>query len=256
MPRTPRSRLFAAALGLTLAATACGGDDDASSDTSADTQATTSSQAATTVTEIPLETPPQPALDYAGYRALPTACGADAPPERTEAQFDAPDDMDIDPDSPPTATISTSCGDIVVILTPQQAPATVNSFAFLAESGYFDGTVSHRIVPGFVIQAGDPTATGRGGPGYVIADEFPQPGFLYERGVLAMANAGPGTTGSQFFIVLSDAPLPPQFSVFGTVIEGEEVLDAIAAIPLGVGPTGEQSAPLEALYINTVTIDG
>jgi cyclophilin family peptidyl-prolyl cis-trans isomerase len=71
-----------------------------------------------------------------------------------------------------------------------------------------------------------------------------------------MANAGPGTTGSQFFIVLSDAPLPPQFSVFGTVIEGEEVLDAIAAIPLGVGPTGEQSAPLEALYINTVTIDG
>ena len=256
MPRIQPSRLFAAALVLALLAAACGGDDNTSSaDTSQDTQATTSSQAATTVTEIPLEVPPQPAVDYAGYRELPVACGAEAPPERVEMQFDAPDDMGIDRGSSPTATISTSCGDIVVLLTPQEAPETVNSFVFLAESGYFDGTVSHRIVPGFVIQAGDPSATGRGGPGYVIPDEFPPAGFLYERGVLAMANAGPGTTGSQFFLVLDDAPLPPQFSYFGNVIEGDEVVDAIAAIPLGIGPAGEQSAPLEALYITSVTVE-
>ncbi len=259
MPPTLRTRLIASVIALVVFAAACGGDDDAgaSSETVATDEAavTTTTPPATTVTEVPLDAPARPATDYAGYRALPTACGADQPPERVEMQFDAPDDLGIDSASTPTAVISTSCGDITVELDPAMAPATVNSFVFLAEAGYFDGTVSHRIVPQFVLQAGDPTGTGRGGPGYVIADEFPPDGFVYERGVLAMANAGPGTTGSQFFIMFGEAPLPPQFSVFGRVVEGDGVLDAIAALPLGVGPSGEPSSPLEAMYLNSVTIE-
>ena len=94
----------------------------------------------------------------------------------------------------------------------------MNSFVFLAGEGYFDGSVSHRILPGFVMQAGDQTATGLGGPGCTIVDEFPPQDFVYTRGTLAMANAGPGTTGSQLFIVLDDVQLPPQFTVFGEVV--------------------------------------
>ncbi len=243
-------------LAVAVLVAACGGDDDGqtANDTSPPGDVTTT-RPATTVSEVPLQTPAQPAADYAGYRQLPTACDAEQPPPRADLQFDAPDDLAIDPASAPIATLVTSCGDIVVELDPAAAPETVNSFVFLAEADYFDGTVSHRIVPGFVIQAGDPTATGLGGPGYVIPDELPAAGFVYERGVLAMANAGPNTTGSQFFIVQGDAALPPQFSVFGRVTEGMDVVDTIVALPLGIGPTGEQSAPLEAMYIEDVIIE-
>lgn len=246
------ARLLIAAVSFATIATACGGGDgegDAAATTEADAPVDT------TIAEVPLETPAAPAADYAGYRLLPTACGAEQPQERQVMQFEAPDDMGIDPASNPRAVIATSCGDIVVELTPEDAPATVNSFVFLAESGYFDGTVSHRIVPGFVLQAGDPTATGTGGPGFVLPDELPPPGFVYERGVLAMANAGPGTGGSQFFIVLEDAALPAQFSVFGRVVEGFEVLETIATIPLGPNQVNEVSAPLQALYLEQVTIE-
>lgn len=158
-----------------------------------------------------------------------------------------------------TITIVTSCGPIEVELDPSTAPETVNSFVFLAEEGYFDGTVSHRILPGFVMQAVDPTATGIDGPGYTIPDELPPQDFIYTRGTLAMANAGPGTTGSQFFIVLADVQLPPQFSVFGQVVAGFEVLDRIEEIPLGRAPTSADpspSTPLETLYLDAVTIAG
>lgn len=236
---------------------ACGGDDDAFAGAGAtgDTETPTTSSPATTIAEIPLDTAAIPPADYAGFRLQETACGAEAPPERILAEYPAPDDMGIDPASRPVATISTSCGDITVELDPSLAPATVNSFVFLAESGYFDGTASHRIAPGFVLQAGDPTATGSGGPGYVVPDEAPPANFVYERGVLAMANAGPNTTGSQFFIMLGDAGLPPAYSVFGKVTSGFEVLDTIATIPLGVGRSGEQSTPLQSLYLDAVTIE-
>jgi len=141
-----------------------------------------------------------------------------------------------------------------VELYPELAPETVNSFVFLARSGYFDGSVSHRVVPGFVIQAGDPTATGREGPGYTIPDELPEPGFLYEAGTLAMANAGPNTTGSQFFIVLADAPLPNAYSYFGNVVGGFDTLERIVEIPLGQNALGELSVPLETLYLESVNI--
>jgi cyclophilin family peptidyl-prolyl cis-trans isomerase len=144
-----------------------------------------------------------------------------------------------------------------VVLDPGTAPETVNSFVFLAEAGYFDGTVWHRVFPGFILQAGDPTGTGRGGPGYTIADEFPDAGFVYTRGTLAMANAGPGSTGSQFFIVLAEASLPPQYSVFGGVVSGDETLDAIAAVPLGAAVDSSDpiaTTPLQTIYIESISV--
>jgi len=138
------------------------------------------------------------------------------------------------------------------------APEAVNSFVFLAESGYFDGTVSHRVLPGFMMQAGDPTATGLGGPGYVVSDEFPPEGTVYVRGVVAMANAGPGTTGSQFFIMFDDIDwLPAQYTIIGNVVSGLDALDRIASVPLGYGPNSADSSPstpLESIYIDSVTV--
>lgn len=206
---------------------------------------------------IPLSTTAAPALppsDYAGFRDQPTACGGTQPPAASSAEYAAPDDLGLDPSVKLRATIITSCGPIVVELDPAMAPATVNSFVFLAGEGYFDGTVSHRIFPGFVFQAGDPTATGFGGPGYVVPDEYPPDGFVYGTGVLAMANGGPGTTGSQFFIMLGDSGLPPSYSAFGVVVDGFDTLQAIQAVPLGTSLRGETSVPLETVYIETVSV--
>lgn len=192
--------------------------------------------------------------EYLAFRDQPTACGAEPPTSAVELSFSQPDELGLS--GIVTAVLHTSCGDITVQLDPAIAPVTVNSFVFLAERGYFDGTVSHRVVPGFVIQAGDPTATGRGGPGYEIPDELPATDFLYTRGTVAMANAGPNTGGSQFFLVLADVPLPPSFAVFGSVTSGLEVMDRIAQIPTvarGVGQ--EPSSPTETLYIDRVTIE-
>jgi cyclophilin family peptidyl-prolyl cis-trans isomerase len=208
------------------------------------------SEPTSTLPEITL--PVRPPTDYAGFLAQPTACGGTRPEQIAPMVFAAPEDQQLD--STVQAIITTSCGDITVELDPGIAPGTVNSFVFLARAGYFDGTVSHRVLPGFVMQAGDPTATGRAGPGYTIADELPAAGFLYERGTLAMANSGPNTTGSQFFVMLGDAALPPNYSVFGRVIDGFETLDLVAALPLGVSAFGELSVPLETLYLETVTI--
>ncbi|MCB1247679.1 MAG: peptidylprolyl isomerase [Acidimicrobiia bacterium] len=172
-------------------------------------------------------------------------------------QFTEPTDEAVG--EPIRATITTSCGLIVIELDPELAPETVNSFVFLAEQGYFDGSVSHRVLPGFMMQAGDPTATGRGGPGYTVPDEFPEEGFVYQRGVVAMANAGSGTTGSQFFIMFDTADwLPPAYTVIGEVVEGLDVLDRIATVPLGHAPTSPDpspSTPLETVYLETVTVD-
>lgn len=250
-------RLVLLVVTLALVAASCG-DDDAPAATTAPAQTQTTSVATTTsvtttLAEVPLESTRPPA-DYAEFRAQETACGGTRPPKSTPLTFEAPEDMGLDPDMVLQATITTSCGDIVVSLDPGIAPETVNSFVFLAEQGYFDGTVSHRIVPEFVLQVGDPTATGLGNPGYALPDELPPDDFVYATGVLAMANAGPGTSGSQFFIMLADNPLQPQFSVFGRVVDGEATLERIAAIPLG-SLGREASIPLETLYIESVTID-
>ena len=196
-----------------------------------------------------------PPLNYAEFRQQPTACSGSAPDEIVPMVFAAPEDQSLDGNAPVAATITTSCGDIELELDPGVAPETVNSFVFLAREGYFDGTVSHRVSPGFVMQAGDPTATGFEGPGYTIPDELPPEGFLYEAGTLAMANSGPDSSGSQFFIMLADAPLPPAYSVFGRVVGGLDTLNLIASLPLGPNPRGEVSVPLETIYIEQITID-
>ena len=218
-----------------LLAASCGGSEDTAA-----------------LPEITL--PVRPPSDYAGFVTQATACGADAPTLLTPMTFAAPGDQGLDPATTVRATIVTSCGEIVVELDPGIAPDTVNSFVFLARQGYFNGSVSHRIVPGFLLQAGDPSATGREGPGYTIKDELPETGFLYERGVLAMGNRGPNSSGSQFFILLADVGLNNDYSYFGRVVDGFETLDLIAELPLGLNAFGEVSVPLETLYIEQVIV--
>ncbi len=164
-------------------------------------------------------------------------------------RFDAAPPMVIDPNRRYGATIETSKGTIVAELDAVGAPATVNNFVFLARWHYFDGIVFHRIIPGFVIQGGDPEGTGRGGPGYRFADELPKPG-RYQVGSLAMANAGPNTNGSQFFIVSGPdgARLPPQYSLFGSVVRGSDVVQEIDALG---SPSG---TPKERVVIESVTV--
>lgn len=253
---TKNIKTLTLAVAFALAVAACGGGSDP--EVSASTAPTTTATAPTTTADlVPLATtvPPRvPPSDYAGFRAQPTACDATQPAEALNTMYSEADDLVLDPTIKLLATIETSCGTIVVELDPIVAPQTVNSFVFLAQQGYFDGTVSHRVLPGFVIQAGDPTATGRGGPGYVVPDELPAEGFSYSVGVLAMANAGPNSTGSQFFIMIGDSGLPPLYSAFGQVVDGFSTLDAIAGLPLGTSPRGETSVPLETVYIESVTV--
>ena len=148
------------------------------------------------------------------------------------------------------ATIRTSLGDITVELLADRAPSTVNNFVFLAREGFYDGVIFHRVINGFMIQGGDPTGTGTGGPGYRFRDELDASKELgYGPGILAMANAGPNTNGSQFFLMHRDNPLPPAYSVFGRTLEGLEVIDAIATTPTGPG-----DRPLTDVVIHGVDV--
>jgi cyclophilin family peptidyl-prolyl cis-trans isomerase len=143
-------------------------------------------------------------------------------------QYDAAPPMVIDPAKRYSAIIATERGDIVVELYADKAPATVNNFVFLARDGYYDGVTFHRVIANFMAQTGDPTGTGRGGPGYKFADEF-DPSLRHDGpGVLSMANAGPGTNGSQFFITHKATPhLDGKHAVFGRVVEGMDVVYSI-----------------------------
>ncbi len=142
--------------------------------------------------------------------------------------YDAPPATVIDPAKRYSATLKTEKGDIVVELHADKAPVTVNNFVFLARDGYYNDTTFHRVIPGFMAQGGDPTGTGRGGPGYRFADEFDRSLRHDGPGVLSMANAGPGTNGSQFFITHGPTPhLDDRHSVFGRVTGGMDVLLSI-----------------------------
>lgn len=143
-------------------------------------------------------------------------------------QWDAPPAMEIETDRTYTVNVETTQGEITVELYPEHAPKTVNNFVFLARQGFYDGTTFHRVIDGFVIQGGDPTGTGRGGPGYRFEDELKGNPLKHESKVLSMANAGPNTNGSQFFITHAPQPhLDGRHTVFGKVVEGSEVVDAI-----------------------------
>ena len=151
-------------------------------------------------------------------------------------QWSSQPDLIIDAARSYVATIRTTKGDVTVELLADRSPSTVNNFVFLAREGFYDGVIFHRVIRGFMIQGGDPTGTGTGGPGYRFRDELDAARELgYGPGVLAMANAGPNTNGSQFFLMHQDSPLPPAYSVFGRTIEGLDVIDAIATTPTGPG---------------------
>jgi len=143
-------------------------------------------------------------------------------------QWNAPPEMQIDPKKTYFVTIETSRGKIELELYPKYAPNTVNNFVFLAQAGFYDGVAFHRVISDFMIQGGDPTGSGRGGPGYRFADEFSGNPLRHDTGVISMANAGPNTNGSQFFITHSPQPhLDNRHTVFGKVITGQDVVDAI-----------------------------
>lgn len=152
-----------------------------------------------------------------------------------------------------TAEIVTNKGSLTVRLDAEKAPKAVNSFVTLARYSYFDATECHRIIPGFVVQCGDPTATGTGGPGYSFEDELPAAGE-YRIGSLAMANSGPDTNGSQFFIISGDrgAALPPNYTLFGEVIEGAD--DTLVALDAAGNPDSNGVPPLEEVIIESVRI--
>jgi peptidylprolyl isomerase len=178
----------------------------------------------------------------------PDAPAADGSSPKTQ-RFDGPPPMVIDPTKQYQAEVVTSKGTMTIVLDAVGAPKTVNNFVFLARWHYYDGIVFHRIIPGFMLQGGDPEGSGRGGPGYRFDDELPAPG-RYEIGSLAMANAGPNTNGSQFFIVSGPdgTSLPPSYSLFGKVVGGLDVVKAIESVGSRSG------APSEPVVIESVAI--
>jgi peptidyl-prolyl cis-trans isomerase B (cyclophilin B) len=217
---------------LALALAACGDDDDGSgsADTGGDPQATEQRDAVT------CEDVRQPAAKPDGGQSKPKQALA------RDRVYDV--------------VLATSCGEITFRLDQRTSPRTAASFASLVEAGFFDGTVFHRIVPDFVIQGGDPTGTGTGGPGYSTRDVPPQ-GTAYVEGVVAMAKSAaepPGTAGSQFYIVTApDAGLPPDYAVLGKVVDGQDVVDAIGE--LGDPASGEAGTPLRPVVIESAALE-
>jgi len=176
---------------------------------------------------------------------------ANAPAASQPKTWSAPPAMEIDPNKQYIATLDTVKGKIVIELFAKESPITVNNFVFLARQGFYDGVTFHRVLPGFMAQGGDPTGTGMGGPGYQFEDETSNGLTFSEPGLLAMANAGPGTNGSQFFITYDATPwLDGNHTIFGKVVSGLEV--ALALTPRD--PSQNPNAPAGDA-INTITIE-
>ncbi len=163
-------------------------------------------------------------------------------------QYDNAPDFTIDTAKRYEATLDTNHGEVVIELDAGRSPLTVNNFVFLANEGFYDGVVFHRVIEGFMIQGGDPTGTGRGGPGYRFRDEIEGQG-TYARGTVAMANAGPNTNGSQFFIMHRDYGLPHNYTIFGQVTSGLDAVDSIATT--GTDPSDR---PHDEVVIRKVTV--
>jgi cyclophilin family peptidyl-prolyl cis-trans isomerase len=223
---------------LVLALVGCGGDDDEES-----AAGTTAAAATTSEEEAPATT------GDAAPSSGPCA-SVDQPQPRASGQEEAPSE-DLDASKTYTAEVRTNCGSFTIALDPEASPKAVASMVALARNDFFDGTVFHRIVPGFVIQGGDPSATGTGGPGYMTEDT-PAPSTTYTKGVVAMAKAAsdpPGAAGSQFFVVTADdAGLPPEYAVVGKVTDGLDVVELIGTL----GDAMEQ--PTVPVVIEDVTI--
>jgi len=183
---------------------------------------------------------------------IPSASTNQPESNMSDQQYSQPPTMQIDEAKQYQATLKTSEGEITIELNAAATPVTVNNFVFLAREGFYNGTIFHRTLDGFMIQGGDPEGTGSGGPGYRFDDE-PFEGE-YTQGTVAMANAGPNTNGSQFFIMHQDYPLPPNYVIFGQVVSGMEVVDAIATAPTATNASGENSQPVNPTTVESVTI--
>lgn len=216
-----------------LSLAACGGDGD-------ETATPLEEPEATQTAEAPAEAP----AEEGGCRDV------EQPAPKPEGEL-SPPKRDLDAAKRHDVVVSTSCGDFTIRLDPEASPKAAASFASLAEQGFFDDTYFHRIVPGFVIQGGDPTGTGTGGPGYSTEDE-PAAGTRYTKGVVAMAKGGPepaGTAGSQFFVVTGeDTGLPAEYAAIGEVTDGLDVVEAIGAL----GDANEQ--PLQVVAIESTKV--
>ncbi len=218
-----------------------------------DDQAATSVADATTTTAVATIESSADTVD--GETTTTTATGEPLPCPPADGSADKVDTFPaappecIDPTKTYTVEVETDHGNFTAALDPTKAPIAVNSFVYLARYHYFDDTECHRVVPDFVAQCGDPTATGSGGPGYEFADELPAAGE-YELGSLAMANSGVNTNGSQFFVISGDngIALPPEYTLFGQVTEGLETVATINALAVGDGP------PSEPVNITKVTV--
>ena len=219
------SNAFTSTLALLLLATAC-------------------SSAAATPTAVPT------AVATKAPTAVATVAGGSTNANRP--RFTAAPPLTIDQSKAYTATFHTSDGDMVATLYAKEDPITVNNFVFLSQQGFYNGVIFHRIIKGFMVQSGDPLGNGTGGPGYQFKDEPVTRG--YARGTLAMANSGPNTNGSQFFIVHQDTALPKNYTIFGSVTSGLDVLDKIANTPVTANPFGEVSKPTEQVTIQGIEI--
>ena len=197
-------------------------------------------------------TAPKPADAKPAATGSPPAAAAGKPAGKT---YSAPPAMSIDQGKAYTATIKTSLGEMKAELYAKDAPNTVNNFVFLSREGFYNGVIFHRIIKEFMVQTGDPLGTGTGGPGYRFNDELAGP-QKYEKGTLAMANAGPNTQGSQFFICHGQraTTLPKNYTIFGKVTDGLDVLDKIAGVQVRNSPSGEPSQPVEPPKIDTIQI--
>jgi peptidyl-prolyl cis-trans isomerase B (cyclophilin B) len=235
MPRPPTLLLVC----LVLAVAGCGGDDEE--------QASSSPAATATPSETPTPTPTPE--DTGGEQE--GVCEPAAKPEPKDVKLAKPKER-LDPSKKYVATVTTNCGAFEITLDAKRAPKTGGSFKYLADKGFYDGLGFHRIVPGFVIEGGDPKGDGSGGPGYSIV-EAPPPDLTYDRGVVAMAKTAledPGTSGSQFFVVTGDGTqLPPDYALVGKVTAGQDVVDLI-----GVAPVGPDEQPIEPIVIESVKV--
>ncbi|GAA3882794.1 peptidylprolyl isomerase [Streptomyces sedi] len=245
--RGRRYRVVAAVVGVVVVAGGAtglalwlGGDDDSPSD------------AASSPSDGPTEEAPE----------VEDPCAEPAAGEPSGDQWDEEPELTVDTGAEQLMTLATTCGDIQLTLDPEAAPRTVNSFDFLAGEGFFDHTPCHRLTTEgiYVLQCGDPTGTGQGGPGYELPDEnldAPEVGEgVYPAGTVAMANSGPDTGGSQFFLVYQDSELPPNYTPFGEVTGGLDVLEKIAeAGATAPDPTSGNTAPNATVVIDEATVE-
>ena len=228
-------------------------DDEKSTDTAAPVSTAVDAYASTTVAGDATNTVPGDAATPSDFVYGTTECPPVEGAATQTQEFGDSFALCIDPTKTYTAVVTTNMGTYSAVLDAAKAPGTVNNFVSLARNKYFDGITCHRAIPGFMIQCGDPTATGSGGPGYKFADELPASGE-YKIGSLAMANSGPNTNGSQFFVISGDqgVALPPSYTLFGQVTEGLD--STVVALDAAGNPSSNGMPPLKEIKIESITI--